>query len=106
MDTLTTTSQEHVELSRRLADQGVSYAVGAWIDVLGRAKSKVVPIGHLPALTLRQRPRQQALVLEASQDAAQITGIEVQAGRQFDPRVVEAALATPAERWTELLNPG
>ena len=50
MDTLTMTSQEHVELARRLADQGVSYAVGAWIDVLGRAKSKVVPIGHLPAL--------------------------------------------------------
>jgi HAMP domain-containing protein len=27
-----------------------------------------------------------------------------EAGKQFDPRVVEAALAIPAERWTELLG--
>lgn len=28
-----------------------------------------------------------------------------EAGAQFDPRVVDAALAIPAERWQELLGP-
>jgi HD-GYP domain-containing protein (c-di-GMP phosphodiesterase class II) len=35
-----------------------------------------------------------------------LEALKKEAGRQFDPRVVEAALAIPAERWTELLNPG
>jgi len=28
-----------------------------------------------------------------------------EAGRQFDPQIVEAALALPLERWTALLEP-
>jgi len=50
MDTLTSTTEEHETLAQDLAGQGVKYAMGAWIDVLGRAKSKVVPIAHLPSM--------------------------------------------------------
>ncbi|MCV7228210.1 glutamine synthetase family protein [Mycolicibacterium komossense] len=50
MDTLTELSTEHTTLSNQLSEQGVKYAVGCWIDVLGRPKSKVVPIDHLPNL--------------------------------------------------------
>jgi glutamine synthetase len=50
MDTVTALSDEHAQLAEGLASQGVQYAVGAWIDVLGRPKSKVVPIDHLPNL--------------------------------------------------------
>jgi glutamine synthetase len=37
-------------LARSLAEQGVQYVMGCFIDVLGRAKSKVVPVDHLPSL--------------------------------------------------------
>jgi glutamine synthetase len=50
MDTVTPLSTEHTDLAARLGQQGVQYAVGCWIDVLGRPKSKVVPIDHLPNL--------------------------------------------------------
>lgn len=50
MDTLTVVTDEHAALAAELAAEGVEYALGAWIDVLGRARSKVVPIGHLPSL--------------------------------------------------------
>lgn len=50
MDTVTPLSQTHGDLADSLAGQGVKYAVGSWIDVLGRPKSKVVPIDHLPNL--------------------------------------------------------
>jgi HD-GYP domain-containing protein (c-di-GMP phosphodiesterase class II) len=30
--------------------------------------------------------------------------LKSEAGKQFDPRIIEAALAIPAERWTELLG--
>lgn len=50
MDTLTALSVQHTELAESLARQGVKYAVGCWVDVLGRTKSKVVPIDHLPNL--------------------------------------------------------
>jgi glutamine synthetase len=39
---------EHEKWAKDLAGQGVEYAIAAWIDVLGRPKSKVVPIDHLP----------------------------------------------------------
>lgn len=48
MDTVTELSSQHENLARDLAAQGVKYAIAAWIDVLGRPKSKVVPIDHLP----------------------------------------------------------
>jgi glutamine synthetase len=50
MDTVTELSSRHIELAESLAKQGVKYAVGCWIDVRGRPKSKVVPIDHLPNL--------------------------------------------------------
>lgn len=50
MDTLSAIDSSHAELARALAGQGVKYAMAAWIDVLGRPKSKVVPIDHLPNL--------------------------------------------------------
>ncbi|MDQ1423639.1 MAG: glutamine synthetase [Acidimicrobiaceae bacterium] len=50
MDTVKPQSTDHVELAASLAGQGVEFAVGSFIDVMGRAKSKVVPISHLPNL--------------------------------------------------------
>lgn len=50
MDTLNAIDSSHTELARTLSGQGVKYAMAAWIDVLGRPKSKVVPIDHLPNL--------------------------------------------------------
>lgn len=50
MDTVQAVSADHAELARTLANDGVQYAVGSFVDVLGRAKSKVVPIAHLPQL--------------------------------------------------------
>lgn len=50
MDTLTDMNPEHRKLAEDLSGQGVKYAVAAWVDVLGRPKSKTVPIDHLPNL--------------------------------------------------------
>jgi glutamine synthetase len=50
VDTVQAVSADHAELARTLANDGVQYAVGSFVDVLGRAKSKVVPIAHLPQL--------------------------------------------------------
>jgi glutamine synthetase len=50
VDTARPLQTEHEELATTLAGQGVEYAVGTFVDVLGRAKSKVVPIEHLPQL--------------------------------------------------------
>lgn len=50
MDTVVEIDPQHVRLAEELAGQGVRYAVAGWIDVLGRPKSKTVPIDHLPNL--------------------------------------------------------
>lgn len=50
MDTVNEINPDHEELARELASKGVKYAVASWIDVLGRAKSKTVPIDHFPNL--------------------------------------------------------
>lgn len=50
MDTVTQIAEEHRALAQDLASQGVKYALASWIDVLGRPKSKMVPIDHLPNL--------------------------------------------------------
>jgi glutamine synthetase len=50
MDTVSALQDEHAALAAELAGRGVKYAVGGWIDVNGRSKSKVVPIDHLPNL--------------------------------------------------------
>jgi glutamine synthetase len=50
MDTVNALSAEHQRWAQQLHDDGVRYVSGAWIDVMGRAKSKMVPIDHLPNL--------------------------------------------------------
>ena len=50
MDTARPIEADHQALADSLAAQGVQYALGGFIDITGRAKSKVVPIGHLPNL--------------------------------------------------------
>jgi glutamine synthetase len=50
VDTVNKIDQNHAALAETLADDGVQYAVGAWVDVNGRGKSKMVPIDHLPNL--------------------------------------------------------
>src|SRR5580692_1976128 len=50
MDTVSPVTADHAALADDLSRQGVKYAMGGWIDVLGRSKSKVVPIDHLPQL--------------------------------------------------------
>jgi glutamine synthetase len=48
MDTLRAMQSDHEKLATDLAADGVEFAFGAWVDVLGRAKGKLVPIDHLP----------------------------------------------------------
>ncbi len=50
MDTITTITDDSTALARELAAQGVEFAVGSFMDITGRAKSKIVPISHLPNL--------------------------------------------------------
>lgn len=50
MDTLREISTSDVSWAAELADGGAEYAMASWIDVLGRPKSKIVPIDHLPNL--------------------------------------------------------
>jgi glutamine synthetase len=47
VDTINSIDSSHEELGKKLAAQGVEYAMAAWIDVVGRPKSKIVPIDHL-----------------------------------------------------------
>jgi glutamine synthetase len=50
MDTVSTPQQQHSVLAGELAERGVQYVMGGWIDVLGRSKSKMVPVHHLPSI--------------------------------------------------------
>jgi glutamine synthetase len=50
MDTVVDITDEHRTLADELSAAGVEYVVGAYVDILGRSKSKVVPIEHLPNL--------------------------------------------------------
>jgi glutamine synthetase len=50
VDTVQGIDPEHVALARDLESKGVKFAFGSFIDITGRAKSKVVPIDHLPNL--------------------------------------------------------
>jgi glutamine synthetase len=50
MDTVFPLDPEHAALAERLAADGVHYVLGGWIDIMGRSKSKVVPIDHLASL--------------------------------------------------------
>ena len=48
MDTVKTIDPAHIQLAAELAADGVRFAVGSFMDITGRAKSKVVPVDHLP----------------------------------------------------------
>jgi glutamine synthetase len=50
MDTVIPETAEHAKLAEDLAAKGVEYVFGSFIDINGRAKSKCVPVAHLPAL--------------------------------------------------------
>jgi glutamine synthetase len=50
MDTVKPIDPQHAVLADQLASDGVEYVLGGWIDVMGRTKSKVVPVAHLPNL--------------------------------------------------------
>lgn len=50
MDTAKPLDPSHLALVTDLQTQGVQYAMGTYVDVLGRPKSKMVPIDHLPNL--------------------------------------------------------
>src|SRR5579862_7403232 len=50
VDTIRPIDPAHVRLADTLIGQGVQYAFAGYIDVNGRAKSKAVPIAHLPEL--------------------------------------------------------
>jgi glutamine synthetase len=50
MDTVSELDPSHAELAATLKAQGVEYVFGSFIDITGRAKSKAVPIDHLPQL--------------------------------------------------------
>lgn len=50
MDALTEPTRDHRQLADKLAADGVKFALGAWVDVTGRPKSKLVPIAQLPAM--------------------------------------------------------
>ncbi|WP_082939938.1 glutamine synthetase family protein [Mycolicibacterium peregrinum] len=49
-DTLYGLDPEHTRVAKELGAQGVKYAMANWIDVLGRPKSKVVPMTHFADL--------------------------------------------------------
>lgn len=55
-------------------------------------------VDALDAMTHARPYRPAGLLAEALEE------LRREAGKQFDPRVVEAALAIPAERWAELLD--
>lgn len=50
MDTLSAIDTNHEELAKSLADQGVRYMLGSWVDILGRARAKATPLDTLPEL--------------------------------------------------------
>jgi glutamine synthetase len=50
MQTVFEVDERHVELARNLEAKGVHYVFASFIDIAGRAKSKCVPVEHLPDL--------------------------------------------------------
>src|SRR4051794_11620289 len=50
MDTIIPLTADHDALAAELADRGVEYVFGGWVDVNGRSKSKCVPVAHLAQL--------------------------------------------------------
>ncbi|MDQ1357969.1 MAG: glutamine synthetase [Acidimicrobiaceae bacterium] len=50
MDTARTVNPDHTALTDDLKRDGVEFAIGAFIDITGRCKSKIVPINELPRM--------------------------------------------------------
>jgi glutamine synthetase len=50
VDTIRTPSPADADIAAHLGARGVEYVVGSFIDIAGRAKSKVVPIDHVTSL--------------------------------------------------------
>jgi glutamine synthetase len=50
MDTARTVNSDHAALTDELTNDGVKFAIGAFIDIAGRCKSKIVPIAELPRM--------------------------------------------------------
>lgn len=50
MDTIKATDEQHHHLAANLQESGVEYVFASFVDVNGRAKSKCVPVSHLPEL--------------------------------------------------------
>lgn len=50
MDTLRQVNESDKEIVQALESKGVEYVFASFIDISGRAKSKCVPVHHLPAL--------------------------------------------------------
>src|ERR1700733_11194381 len=50
MDTIRSIDDNHEALVANLEEQGVEYVFASFADITGRAKSKCVPVRHLPAL--------------------------------------------------------
>ena len=50
MDTISAIDPAHADLVTTLQQQGVEYVFGSFVDILGRAKAKCVPVAHVPAL--------------------------------------------------------
>jgi glutamine synthetase len=50
METMFEVDGQHAELARSLAERGVEYVFASFVDIAGRAKSKCVPVEHLPEL--------------------------------------------------------
>ena len=78
MDTLDELNPDHAELARNLAGQGVKYAVASWVDVLGRPKSKTVPVDHLPNLVAgseRYTPRGMGGIGHMDPVEAEVVGV-------------------------------
>jgi glutamine synthetase len=50
MQTMFEVDETHAELANALAAKGVEYVFASFIDISGRAKSKCVPVEHLPEL--------------------------------------------------------
>lgn len=77
---------------------GKGYPQGLRAEEIPLAARIFSVVDALDAMT-HDRPYRKALPL-----AQALETLRQQAGGQFDPRVVEAALAIPAERWGELLG--
>jgi len=95
MDTIFELDPAHTELADDLAARGVEYVFGSFIDINGRAKSKAVPVEHLPQLLAgheRYTPRGMG-------DLGQMTPDEDECVTVPDPSVLRILPWDPRFAW-------